>query len=85
MAAQDMGSEIKMNHYMLCPRRCSTIPKISYTGTVAGQRKRFRCFARAAIVYKYTYIHVSHADCIQSCIDFRTCNLSKYQYNYIIR
>jgi len=37
-----MGSEIKMNHYILCPRKSSTIPKISYTGIVAGQRKRFR-------------------------------------------
>ena len=56
MAAQDMGSKIKMNHYILCPRRISTIPKISYLGIVAGQRKRFRCFARAADciqVYKY--------------------------------
>ena len=43
-----MGSEIKMNHYILCRRSISTIPKISYTGIVAGQRKRFRCFARAA-------------------------------------
>ena len=56
MAAQDMGSEIKMNHYILCRRKCSTIPKISYLGIVAGQRKRFRYFARAADciqVYKY--------------------------------
>ena len=56
MAAQDMGSEIKINHYILCRRKCSTIPKISYLGIVAGQRKRFRCFARAADciqVYKY--------------------------------
>ena len=76
MAAQDMGSEIKMNHYILCRRIISTIPKISYLGIVAGQRKRFRCFARAAaIVYNYTYIHVSHADCIQSCISKNTCNL----------
>ena len=88
MAAQDMGSEIKMNHYILCRRKCSTIPKISYLGIVAGQRKRFRCFARAADciqVYMYTSIHVSHADCIQSCISKNTCNLSKYQYNYIVR
>ena len=42
MAAQDMESKIKMNHYILCPRSISTIPKISYTGIVAGQRKRFR-------------------------------------------
>ena len=56
MAAQDMGSEIKMNHYILCPRRISTIPKISYLGIVAGQRKRFRCFARAAdCIQVYTY------------------------------
>ena len=51
-----MGSEIKMNHYILCRRKSSTIPKISYLGIVAGQRKRFRCFARAADciqVYKY--------------------------------
>ena len=41
---------------MLCPRRISTIPKISYIGIVAGQRKRFRCYTRAADciqVYKY--------------------------------
>jgi hypothetical protein len=51
-----MGSKIKMNHYILCRRIISTIPKISYIGIVAGQRKRFRCFARAADciqVYKY--------------------------------
>jgi hypothetical protein len=78
-----MGSEIKMNHYILCRRKCSTIPKISYLGIVAGQRKRFRCFARAADciqVYKYP-----RADCIQSCISKNTCNLLKYQYNYNIR
>lgn len=65
---------------MLCPRRISTIPKISYTGIVAGQRKRFRRFARAADciqLYKYTSIHVSRADCIQSCISKNTCNSLK--------
>jgi hypothetical protein len=54
-----MGSKIKMNHYILCRRKSSTIPKISYIGIVAGQRKRFRCFARAADciqVYIYTRI-----------------------------
>ena len=59
MAPQDMGSEIKMNHYILCRRVISTIPKISYIGIVAGQRKRFRCFTRAADciqLYKYTSI-----------------------------
>ena len=59
MAAQDMGSKIKMNHYILCRRIISTIPKISYIGIVAGQRKRVRCFARAADciqVYIYTRI-----------------------------
>jgi hypothetical protein len=59
MAPQDMGSEIKMNHYILCRHKCSTIPKISYLGIVAGQRKRFRCFARAADciqLYMYTSI-----------------------------
>ena len=72
MAPQDMGSKIKMNHYILCPRRVSTIPKISYLGIVAGQRKRFRCLPGPPIVYNYTCIQVSRADCIQSCIDFRT-------------
>ena len=54
-----MGSKIKMNHYILCRRIISTIPKISYIGIVAGQRKRFRCFARAADciqLYKYPRI-----------------------------
>ena len=58
MAAQDMGSRIKMNHYMLCPRRISTIPKISYLDIVAGQRKRFRRSGRRLYtiiqVYKYS-------------------------------
>ena len=73
MAAQDMGSEIKMNHYILCRRKCSTIPKISYLGMVASQRKRFRCFAPGRRLY--TSIQVSRADCIQSCISKNTCNL----------
>ena len=54
-----MGSKIKMNHYILCRRIISTIPKISYTGIVAGQRKRFRCFARAAdCIQVYTYTRI---------------------------
>ena len=56
MSTTIYGSEIKMNHYILCRRIISTIPKISYIGIVAGQRKRFRCFARAAdCIQVYTY------------------------------
>ena len=75
MAAQDMGSEIKMNHYILCRRKSSTIPKISYLGIVAGQRKRFRGLPGPA-----DCIQVYHADCIQIYVRVSQDKLSSILY-----